>query len=68
MDRTIFTADDMSWALTRMTHELLERNRGADGVVLLGILTRGAPLAARLAAIAAAQGHALPHGQLDITM
>ena len=68
MDRTIFSAVDMSWALTRMTHELLERNRGADGVVLLGILTRGAPLAARLAAIAAAQGHPLPHGQLDITM
>ncbi|MFT3889442.1 MAG: bifunctional pyr operon transcriptional regulator/uracil phosphoribosyltransferase PyrR [Arachnia sp.] len=68
MDRTIFSADDMSWALTRMTHELLERNRGADGVLLLGILTRGAPLAARLAGIAEAQGHPLPHGQLDITM
>ena len=68
MDRTIFTADDMSWALTRMTHELLERNRGADGVVLLGILTRGAPLAARLASIAESQGHPLPCGRLDITM
>ena len=68
MDRTIFTAVDMSWALTRMTHELLERNRGADGVVLLGILTRGAPLAARLASIAESQGHPLPCGRLDITM
>ena len=68
MDRTILTADDMAWALTRMTHEILERNRGATDVVLLGILTRGAPLATRLSAVAEAQGHPLPVGQLDITM
>ena len=43
--RTVLTADEMAFALTRMTHEILERNHGADGVVLLGILTRGAPLA-----------------------
>jgi len=68
MDRTILTADDMAWALTRMTHEILERNRGATDVVLLGILTRGAPLATRLSAVAETQGYPLPAGQLDITM
>lgn len=66
--RAMLSADDMSWVMTRMTHEILERNHGADGVVLLGILTRGAPLAKRLAAIAARDGQALPVGQLDITM
>ncbi|HSO69368.1 MAG TPA: bifunctional pyr operon transcriptional regulator/uracil phosphoribosyltransferase PyrR [Arachnia sp.] len=66
--RTVMTADDMSYAMTRMTHEILERNHGADGVILLGILTRGAPLAERLASIAASQGHHLPVGRLDITM
>ena len=66
--RTVMTADDMSYAMTRMTHEILERNHGADGVILLGILTRGAPLAERLASIAASQGHQLPVGRLDITM
>ena len=66
--RTVLTADEMAFALTRMTHEILERNHGADGVVLLGILTRGAPLAQRIAEIAAEQGHRLPVGRLDITM
>ena len=48
MDRTIFSAVDMSWALTRMTHELLERNRGADGVVLLFHAFSSVPKGARL--------------------
>ena len=68
MDRAVMSADDMAWALTRMTHEILEKNHGADGVLLLGILTRGAPLAQRIASIANEQGHALAVGQLDITM
>jgi len=66
--RAMLSADDISWALTRMTHEILERNRGADGVMLLGILTRGAPLARRIASIAERDAQALPVGQLDITM
>ena len=66
--RAVLSAEDMRWAMTRMTHEILEKNHGADNVLLLGILTRGAPLAARLAAIAAEQGHELTVGQLDITM
>jgi pyrimidine operon attenuation protein / uracil phosphoribosyltransferase len=40
---------DVERALTRIAHEVLERNHGADGVVLVGIHTRGAPLAKRLA-------------------
>ncbi|SHI55601.1 pyrimidine operon attenuation protein / uracil phosphoribosyltransferase [Tessaracoccus bendigoensis DSM 12906] len=66
--RSMLSADDMSRVMTRMTHELLERNHGSEGVVLLGILTRGAPLAKRLADIAARDGQSVPVGQLDITM
>ncbi len=66
--RAVLSADDMSWAMTRMTHEILERNHGSEGVILLGILTRGAPLAQRLAAIAERENQPLPVGQLDITM
>ncbi|AQP44900.1 bifunctional pyr operon transcriptional regulator/uracil phosphoribosyltransferase PyrR [Tessaracoccus flavus] len=66
--RAVMTADDISRALTRMTHEIVERNRGAEGVLLLGILTRGVPLAHRIAEIAAHSELTLPVGQLDITM
>lgn len=66
--RVLLSADDLSWVMTRMAHEILEKNHGADGVVALGILTRGAPLARRLAAIAEREGQNLPVGQLDITM
>lgn len=66
--REVLLADDITRALTRMTHEILERNRGADDVVLLGIITRGAPLAARIAEIAGDAGQDLPVGRLDITM
>ena len=66
--RVLLSADDLSWVMTRMAHEILEKNHGADGVVALGILTRGAPLARRLAAIAEREGQNLAVGQLDITM
>jgi pyrimidine operon attenuation protein / uracil phosphoribosyltransferase len=56
-------------ALTRIGHEIIERTRGAEQVVLLGIPTRGVPLADRLAAgIEQVEGHPIPHGSLDITM
>jgi len=52
-----------------MAHELLEKTRGGEGVVLLGIPTRGATLARRLAArVHAFEGVALPTGSLDITL
>jgi pyrimidine operon attenuation protein/uracil phosphoribosyltransferase len=52
-----------------MAHEVLERNKGAARLVLMGIRTRGAPMAARLARnLAAIEGVVVPVGQLDITL
>ena len=60
---------DISRALTRIAHEILERNKGAGDLVLLGIPTRGVPLAQRIAAkIAAVEGVDVPVGSLDVTM
>ncbi|SDS50418.1 pyrimidine operon attenuation protein / uracil phosphoribosyltransferase [Paraoerskovia marina] len=63
---------DISRALTRIAHEILERNRGAADVLLLGIPTRGVPLAQRLARrIAEVEPQADPAtlvGRLDVTM
>ena len=68
-DREVLDADDVQRALTRIAHEVLERNKGADSLVLLGIPTRGVPLAHRLAArIGDVEGTQVPSGSLDITM
>ena len=68
-DREVLDADDVHRALTRIAHEVLERNKGASSLVLLGIPTRGVPLAQRLAArISEVEGTAVPSGSLDITM
>jgi pyrimidine operon attenuation protein/uracil phosphoribosyltransferase len=65
----VLEARDIDRALTRVAHEILERNKGSAHVVLLGIPTRGVPLARRLAArIDAVEGGAVPVGSLDITM
>jgi pyrimidine operon attenuation protein/uracil phosphoribosyltransferase len=67
--RTVLEAADISRALTRIAHEVIERNKGAAGVVLLGIPSRGVPLAHRLAArIAAVEGADVPVGSLDVTI
>ena len=67
--RDVLTADEISRALRRIGHEVLERNKGAAGLVLLGIPSRGVPLAHRLAAaISAVEGTDVPVGQLDITL
>jgi pyrimidine operon attenuation protein/uracil phosphoribosyltransferase len=67
--RTVLDASDISRALTRIAHEILERNRGADPVVLLGIPTRGVGLATRISErIAAVEGRSVPTGSLDVTM
>jgi pyrimidine operon attenuation protein / uracil phosphoribosyltransferase len=67
--RVVLDSDAISRALTRVAHEILERNKGHQGVVLLGIPTRGVPLAARIAAtMAAVEGGAVAAGALDITM
>jgi pyrimidine operon attenuation protein/uracil phosphoribosyltransferase len=63
------SAVDISRALTRIAHEILERNGGPDSIVLMGIPTRGAFLASRLAhAIAKIEGREIPVGTLDITL
>jgi pyrimidine operon attenuation protein/uracil phosphoribosyltransferase len=68
-DREVLDADDVQRALTRIAHEVLERNKGAQSLVLLGIPTRGVPLAHRLAArIGDVEGTSVPVGSLDITM
>ena len=58
---------DVARALARVAHEILERNKGASRVVLVGILTRGVYLAQRLAErIAEIEGVTVPTGSLDI--
>ena len=66
---TVLDPRDISRALTRIAHEILERNKGADDLVLLGIPSRGVPLAQRVAArIASVEGFDVPVGSLDVTM
>jgi len=67
--RPVLEGADISRALTRIAHEILERNKGAGDLVLLGIPSRGVPLAQRLAArIAAVEGSEVMVGSLDVTM
>jgi len=62
-------APDMDRAITRISHEILERNSGSESITLLGIPTRGAHLAARIASkIEAIEGKAVQSGTLDITL
>jgi pyrimidine operon attenuation protein/uracil phosphoribosyltransferase len=65
----ILGGQDIARALTRIAHEIVERNKGADDLVVLGIPKRGVPLAKRLAErISAAEGGDVPAGALDATM
>jgi pyrimidine operon attenuation protein / uracil phosphoribosyltransferase len=65
----ILAADDVGRALRRIAHEVLEHNRGADGLVLMGIRTRGIPLARRLAAaLSEIEQASVPVGELDVTL
>lgn len=72
MTGTILGAPDVARALTRIAHEIIERNDGAADIVLLGIPTRGEPLARRLAQriadVEAGFDPAERCGSLDITM
>jgi len=65
----VMDAEAIRRALTRIAHEILERNKGSAGLALVGIRTRGAILAQRLAkAIEAIDDHPVPVGVLDITL
>ena len=67
--KAVLTPEEIRRALSRIAHEILERTHGGEGVVLLGIPTRGVPLARRLAErIGEFEGTQAPHGSLDVTM
>lgn len=71
MARTVLQQADISRALTRIAHEILESNRGRQGLVLLGIPTRGVVLAKRIAALVDRIEPAeepCPAGSLDVTL
>jgi pyrimidine operon attenuation protein/uracil phosphoribosyltransferase len=65
----IMNPEDVARGLIRIAHQILERNRGARDVILVGIRTRGAPLARRIAKIIEEiEGSEVPVGVLDITL
>jgi pyrimidine operon attenuation protein / uracil phosphoribosyltransferase len=67
--KAVLGPEEIRRSLSRIAHEILERTRGGEGVVLLGIPTRGVPLAGRLATrIAEFEGVTIPHGSLDVTL
>ncbi|MGA9148731.1 MAG: bifunctional pyr operon transcriptional regulator/uracil phosphoribosyltransferase PyrR [Candidatus Nanopelagicales bacterium] len=67
--RTVFEAEDIDRVLTRISHEIIERAKGAENLVLLGIQSRGVPLARRIGSrISKFEGIEVPVGALDITM
>ena len=67
--RTVLSADDLSRAITRISHEILEANHGAENLVLLGIPTRGVFLAERISSVVKKHsGHEINVGSLDVTL
>ena len=65
----VMEADRISRALMRISHEIVERNRGIDGLALIGVRTRGVPIAKRLALnLREIGGRNVPIGALDITL
>ena len=67
VQRRILTDDEIRRALIRVAHEIMERNGGAEGVVLVGMHTRGVPIAQRIAGfVRQFEGVEVPVGMLDI--
>ena len=67
--RTVLDAGDIARAVTRISHEILERTKRPEDLLLLGLQTRGVPLAQRIAdKIKAVEGVDVPVGSLDVTM
>ena len=68
-ERVILNADEMRRAISRMAHEIVEQNGGVDGLILIGLCTRGVPIAQRVQhAITAFEDAEVPCGQLDVTL
>jgi pyrimidine operon attenuation protein / uracil phosphoribosyltransferase len=65
---TVLDADGLRRSLTRIAHEIVERNRGTEGLVLVGVISRGDVLAHRLAGLLEAlEGNPVPVGEVDIS-
>jgi pyrimidine operon attenuation protein/uracil phosphoribosyltransferase len=68
-EKILMSSVDMERALVRIAHEIVERNKGAEHLVLVGMQTRGVPLAKRLATtIKGLEGITIPVGSLDISL
>jgi pyrimidine operon attenuation protein / uracil phosphoribosyltransferase len=67
--RSVMSGEDMARALRRIAHEIIEKNRGVANLLLVGIRTRGGPLAERLAELLTEiEGTEIPSGIVDIGM
>jgi pyrimidine operon attenuation protein/uracil phosphoribosyltransferase len=65
----VMDADRIGRTLTRIAHEIVERNKGVEDLAIVGVRTRGVPIAKRIAqALKEITGHAVPTGALDITL
>ena len=66
-EKILLTSREIGRALARIAHEIVERNKGVEGIVLVGMRTRGVPLAERIAEIVEGfEGISIPVGTLDI--
>ncbi len=67
-ERVLMTGEDVRRALVRIAHEIVEAHRGARDLVIIGMRTRGVPLAKRLAqTIEEIEGETVPVGSIDIS-
>lgn len=65
----VVDAQDLDRILTRVAHQIIEKNHGTDGLCMIGIRTRGVPLAKRIGErISGIEGRTVPVGALDITL
>ena len=65
----VMDADRIGRSIARIAHEIVERNKGVDDLALVGVRTRGVPIARRLSrALREITGHEVPTGALDITL
>src|ERR687885_91494 len=68
-EKRLLGADDIRRAVARLAHEVVERNQGVDALVLVGLRTRGVPIARRLQRrILEFEGANVPLGELDVTL
>src|SRR5687767_3114974 len=69
MPTVVMDADRIGRTLTRIAHEIVERNKGVEDLALVGVRTRGVPIARRIArSLREITGHDVPTGALDITL